>query len=464
MPPFAAEYAPCPTLPMRPAPDDVLTMRASTGSPAFDCAAPVLGRVAGRREVALQVHADDRVPLLFARREQHAVADEARVVDEHVEAAERVDRGLHEVTRAVPVGDVVGVRDGLAARGRDLVDDVLRRARCRRRVPSRATPRSFTTTLAPSAANASACSRPIPRPAPVTMTTRPPQSTARYPTCVQFGVTMFMTDQTMGPVELARAVEDARLALAVPPRAHAHPDEPADAAADRRRRARRGVQAHARPVRRARRCAAAVTERLVVGTGICLVAQREPIVTAKAIATLDQLSGGRFVLGIGFGWNADEIEHHGVAMTTRRDVAREHVLAMQRAVARRRRRVRRRVRAALAVVVVAQAGDAERSARAHRRRAPDRSCSRTSPSTPTAGSRSAARASAPRCPTSHARAKRCGRDPTTLRIVPFGTVPDPGKLEYYESIGIDEIVLRVPSAGADRVLPMLDRYAELVGG
>src|SRR5207344_132993 len=49
--------------------------------------------------------------------------------------------------------------------------------------------------------------------------------------------------------------------------------------------------------------AAAVTERLVVGTGICLVAQREPIVTAKAVATLDAQSGGRFVFGVGFGWN-----------------------------------------------------------------------------------------------------------------------------------------------------------------
>jgi hypothetical protein len=54
-----------------------------------------------------------------------------------------------------------------------------------------------------------------------------------------------------------------------------------------------------------------------------------------------------------------------------------------------------------------------------------------------------------------------GRDFDELRIVPFGTVPDAGKLEYYESIGIDEVVLRIPSAGADRVLPLLDQYAEL---
>jgi hypothetical protein len=53
------------------------------------------------------------------------------------------------------------------------------------------------------------------------------------------------------------------------------------------------------------------------------------------------------------------------------------------------------------------------------------------------------------------------RDPASLRIVPFGTVPDGGKLEYYASIGIDEVVLRLPSADRDRVLPLLDDYATL---
>jgi hypothetical protein len=55
-----------------------------------------------------------------------------------------------------------------------------------------------------------------------------------------------------------------------------------------------------------------------------------------------------------------------------------------------------------------------------------------------------------------------GRDPATLQIVPFGTVPDAGKLEYYESIGVTEVVLRLPGGGAERVLPMLDEYASLV--
>lgn len=75
--------------------------------------------------------------------------------------------------------------------------------------------------------------------------------------------------------------------------------------------------------------AAAATKKLKIGTGICLVPQHEPIVTAKAIASLDALSGGRFVFGIGAGWNVDEMENHGATYKTRFAIQREHVLAMK---------------------------------------------------------------------------------------------------------------------------------------
>lgn len=75
--------------------------------------------------------------------------------------------------------------------------------------------------------------------------------------------------------------------------------------------------------------AAAATKKLLIGTGICLVPQHEPIVTAKAIASLDQLSGGRFVFGIGAGWNEDEMNNHGVQHKSRFKQMREHVLAMK---------------------------------------------------------------------------------------------------------------------------------------
>ncbi len=75
--------------------------------------------------------------------------------------------------------------------------------------------------------------------------------------------------------------------------------------------------------------AAVVTDRILLGTGVALVAQHDPIVLAKQIATLDRLSGGRFVLGMGYGWNRDEAADHGVDFSQRRAVAREKVLCMQ---------------------------------------------------------------------------------------------------------------------------------------
>src|SRR2546422_2757229 len=75
--------------------------------------------------------------------------------------------------------------------------------------------------------------------------------------------------------------------------------------------------------------AASVTTKLKLGTGICLVIERDPIVMAKEVATLDLISNGRFLFGIGRGWNAEEMENHGTAFETRSKVMRERVLAMK---------------------------------------------------------------------------------------------------------------------------------------
>jgi probable F420-dependent oxidoreductase len=75
--------------------------------------------------------------------------------------------------------------------------------------------------------------------------------------------------------------------------------------------------------------AISVTERLRFGTGICLLAQREPILTAKTLATLDHLSGGRIEIGVGAGWNLEEMRHHGVIPERRWSFVREHALAMK---------------------------------------------------------------------------------------------------------------------------------------
>ena len=75
--------------------------------------------------------------------------------------------------------------------------------------------------------------------------------------------------------------------------------------------------------------AAGVTRKLRLGTGICLIPQRDPIVTAKSIASLDMMSGGRFIFGIGGGWNVEEMQNHGAEYDTRFKLLRERILAMK---------------------------------------------------------------------------------------------------------------------------------------
>jgi alkanesulfonate monooxygenase SsuD/methylene tetrahydromethanopterin reductase-like flavin-dependent oxidoreductase (luciferase family) len=173
------------------------------------------------------------------------------------------------------------------------------------------------------------------------------------------------------------------------------------------------------------------------------------------------MSGGRFVLGIGFGWNADEIADHGVTMADRRDVTREHVLAMRALwsddVAMFDGKYvqipptwswPKPARAGGPPVLIG--GAAGPKMFAHVAEYADGWIPIGG-----AGIRAA-------LPDLHRACEAAGRDPAELQIVPFGTVPDAGKLEYYESIGVTEVVLRVPGGGADRVLPILDEYAALV--
>jgi probable F420-dependent oxidoreductase len=272
---------------------------------------------------------------------------------------------------------------------------------------------------------------------------------------------MFATDQSIDPVTLARAAEDRGLySFYVPEHTHiptSRRTPPPTGDAELREEYKRTLDPFV-----ALTAAATVTERLVVGTGICLVAQRDPIITAKEVATLDFLSGGRFVLGVGFGWNADEAEHHGVEMRTRRDLAREHVLTMRAlwnddVPSFDGEFVHLSPSWAWPKPVqpggppVLMGGAAGPKLFAHIAEYADGWIPIGG-----AGVRAALDDLRAAC---DAR----GRDFAELRIVPFGTVPDAGKVEYYESLGIDEVVLRVPSAAADRVLPLLDEYAALAG-
>lgn len=145
---------------------------------------------------------------------------------------------------------------------------------------------------------------------------------------MQVGLVMFPTDRGMQPVELARETEQRGFdSLWFPEHSHI----PAS------RRTPWGGREGAPPLPEeywrthdqflALAAAAAVTSRIKLATGITLVAQRDPLWLAKEVATLDQLSGGRVLLGIGYGWNIEEMEHHGVDVRRRRKIVREKILA-----------------------------------------------------------------------------------------------------------------------------------------
>ncbi len=143
----------------------------------------------------------------------------------------------------------------------------------------------------------------------------------------RFGVTIFPTDYSIQPVELARAVEERGLdSLFITEHTHIPTSRktPWPAGADLPKE-----YWHTHDPFVALAAAAAVTERIHLGTGICLVVERDPIQLAKEVASLDVISGGRFVFGIGAGWNQEEMENHAVDFSTRWKLVREKVLAMR---------------------------------------------------------------------------------------------------------------------------------------
>lgn len=292
---------------------------------------------------------------------------------------------------------------------------------------------------------------------------------------MDLGATLFATDQTWDPGELAAELEDrGYTSVWIPEHTHIP--------VSRRTPAPTGEDPLPDMYRRtldpfvALTWVAAATTRLRLGTGILLPAQRDPIVTAKEVATLDHLSGGRLRLGVGFGWNADELEDHGVAMGQRRAVVAERVEAMQ---------------ALWADEVASYGGEHVHLSPSWAWPKPTQTVLR-----PDGAGDQVARIGVPvllggvasptvfghvqrwgdgwipiggaglteAVPRLRADAAAAGRDPSTLRVVTFGTVPDEGKLAHYAEVGVDECVLNLPSGDRDTLMRTLDSYSPFLGG
>jgi probable F420-dependent oxidoreductase len=144
---------------------------------------------------------------------------------------------------------------------------------------------------------------------------------------VKFGVSMFPTDYAIQPIELAQAAEARNFeSLWFPEHTHIP--------TSRKTPFPGGTELpkeywHTHDPFVALGAAAAATKKLRLGTGVCLVIERDPIVLAKEVASLDMISGGRVELGIGAGWNVEEMENHGAQFKKRWKIVREKILAMR---------------------------------------------------------------------------------------------------------------------------------------
>jgi probable F420-dependent oxidoreductase len=144
---------------------------------------------------------------------------------------------------------------------------------------------------------------------------------------MKFGIAMFPTDYSIEPAALARLAEDRGFeSLWFPEHTHIPASrESAWPGGDELPK----QYSHTHDPFVALGMAAAVTERIKLGTGICLVVERDPIITAKEVASVDLLSGGRFLFGIGGGWNLEEMQNHGTDPKRRFGLMRERVEAMK---------------------------------------------------------------------------------------------------------------------------------------
>ncbi len=275
---------------------------------------------------------------------------------------------------------------------------------------------------------------------------------------MKIGVTIHATDRSMSPVALAPEAEARGFySLYIPEHTHIP--------TSRRTPAPTGTPELGEEYLRsldpyiALAAAAAATERIRLGTGIGLVAQHDPITFAKELATLDLLSAGRLVLGIGYGWNHEEMENHGIDVKRRRALVREVMLAMQTLWSNEVAEFHgefvrfepswqwpKPVQQPRPRVLIG--GAAGPKLFAHIAEYADGWL-------PIGGAGMKAALG-----DLHRAMEDAGRDPATLHIVPMGVFPDEGKLDYYRELGVTECVLRLPSAPRDEVMPVLDEYAK----
>ena len=280
---------------------------------------------------------------------------------------------------------------------------------------------------------------------------------------MEIGASIFFTDYSMGPTELAVALEQRGFdSLWVAEHSHmpvtrrfTHPLGEAALTKEYFDVMDPFVTLSA---------AAAVTTRLKLATAICLVIQRDTIQTAKLVASLDQLSKGRFLFGIGCGWNAEEMEDHGTVYETRTLKMREQIEAMKeiwtKDIAEYHGEIvelpplqtwPKSVQKPHPPIIV---GGAFRVAARRAIRYGDGIL----PAAPSAGSGS----SEEFMPRWRQMAEEASRDPASLSVTLGGALEDLAVLRRNRDLGLTRMTVRLPPAGKDQILPILDRWAKLI--
>ena len=276
---------------------------------------------------------------------------------------------------------------------------------------------------------------------------------------MEFGASMFFTDYSMTPAALGRALEERGFESVWAPE-HSHIPT-----------SRRSPWGGGPELPKhyydcmdpfvTLTAAAAATQTLKVGTGVCLVNQRDPIQTAKLVASIDQVSQGRFLFGIGIGWNAEEMENHGTVFATRAKLVRERIEAMK------------------VIWTKSKAEYHGEFVNFDEMMAWPKPVTKPHPPVIVGGAfpQGARRALrygngwipiAGRAPIEDAlrafkqMAAEAGRDLAEVPVSTFGAAEDLDVIRRYADHGVSRMVVTLSSEKEDKILPVLDRWAELI--
>ena len=280
---------------------------------------------------------------------------------------------------------------------------------------------------------------------------------------MHFGAYMFATDYAIRPDELARLLEERGFeSFWVPEHTHipANRRSPFPGGRDLPKE-----YWHTYDPFLALTAAAAVTTNLKLGTGICLMIERDPIITAKEVASLDMLSGGRFIFGIGGGWNAEEMEDHGTRFKSRWRLLREQILAMKEIWTKEEPEYHgefvnfdkmwsypKPVQKPNPPIIMG--GDGATTF--------DRVVEYCDGWMPVVSRMPQSPSLGEKIAMLKRQAEEAGRDPESISISTFAAPRDADELSRLEAAGVERAVFQLPSVDRETVLPLLDECAKLI--